>query len=164
MEVSVSDYKRLNDDALVEIEQVLRRRGTSAGRRGDSLRCELSFGGAPYGVAYFVSAPFLFALDQQPVAEQGLDAYELELQRSKRRDFENDFRQFQEELCSDDVGAQSRKDLYLFVVGTASFLQHELPSPRACRAEYIVRAQGYRHARTNGRFADQPLRTQSGGA
>ncbi|MBC8740456.1 hypothetical protein F6X40_27860 [Paraburkholderia sp. UCT31] len=126
MEISVTDYQSANDAALAEIQTALQKQGHPTTRVKDCLRLELSVGDKSYGFAYFASATFLFSLEQHPKNEDGLDEYELERLRSTKRDFKREFREYEYELFSEHEGQQPRKELSLFVIGSESYLKHEL--------------------------------------
>jgi hypothetical protein len=122
-----------NEAALLDIEAVLAERGVAHSRKGGAIRAELRVGETAYAIAYFVSAPFLFTVDESPDERYDEDeegylpkAVNARTPEQMWRRFQSMFMTFQSKLMDEDYHARPRKDLTLIAVGSESYLFDEL--------------------------------------
>jgi hypothetical protein len=123
-----------NEAALLDIETFLTDRDVAHSRKGDAIRAELRVGTTVYAIAYFVSAPFLFTVDEAPDERYDEDEEEVYLPKPAHsrtpeqawRRFQSMFMMFQSKLMDEDYRARPRKDLTLIAVGSEHYLFDEL--------------------------------------
>ena len=122
-----------NEAALLDIEAVLTDRGVTHSRKGGAIRAELRVGETTYAIAYFVSAPFLFTVDEAPDEryDEDEDGYLPKPANARTpeqmwRRFQSMFMMFQSNLMEEDYRARPKKDLSLIAIGSEPYLFDEL--------------------------------------
>jgi hypothetical protein len=119
MSVNLSEYKARNLAALESVGMELAAAGFEMETEDLALRCVLRLGKVVTGYAYFVSAAFMFSLEQQPASDDE-DEIDREHREQGRRHFEIDLRRFQHAAMG-----QARKDKQecrLFVIAEEAVL------------------------------------------
>lgn len=113
MTMKLSDYRARNVSALKPIGGELAAMGFDVEQEELALRCKLRLGAVEIGYAYFVSAEFMFCLEQQPTSEDE-DEIEREDRENGRRLFQIALRRFQHEAMV--PARRDRKECRLFVI------------------------------------------------